>query len=1013
MRVLYVVHQFFPKHYTGTERFTFDLCKQMQKMGYRVDVLTYGIADDSGYDYTKNDFLIKEYEFDGVSVTSIRHKHMPEDVSFDIFMAEMEGFLYELLPNYDLIHVFHPMRLGTVIRVAKKLNIPTILTLTDFWVICPGAQLLTPNGKLCYGASEPQKCVKDCYGKSWADKLTRRFREMKELVRMVDCIVAPTYFLASMIKNVLDVHIPVIPYGLDYRFVKDIPKKSRENLTLGFIGSVLPHKGVHTLIKAIKLLDYNNVRVKIYGDYFHAVEYIHQLKNLADNDKRIEFTGKYDYSEISRILSELDMVVVPSIWWENAPFTIQTSFAYKTPVIASNLGGMSEVVKDGVNGFLFEAGNAENLAEVIRKIATNQRVLNSIRATIISPPRIEEVAFEYEKLYLNPITGKSQELIVTTNGRIGDTYKAKYGNDFVFDIDERDGIYHFLVKAPTVKDPIVEYFSSGKSMLTILQEIFEDIGYGFNQIDTFLDFASGHGRFTRFLIQKLSSEKITVSDRDKTAVDFCKKTFGVNGFYSVENPNRLIHNNKYDVIYVASLFSHLSLQLWNGWLKRLYNMLNEGGILIFSTHGMDCYSQVDDEVKNHVFGEGVIEKVEEGFLYKPILSKDYGTAFVSCDYVKKVIRQNNIGNIVAYYPQKLWDLQDIYVIQKEGQYETTDSKETIPFPRHVTISNTYKCNLKCIMCFKRFENSSIPYMQLPSMSDELIDKIIHELFPCIETFALTVAGEPLADKNYKKIIDAAKEFNVKLKLLTNGFFLNDFQTIKDILEVSKSIEVSMDGLWDLYESIRIGSKFDIIDRNLKLLVNIRNKLGLADKVKIGLDVVLMKMNIEQLPDIILYASDIGLDLINTSHLLVLDKSLSNECLVNHKVSYSTIYDRSICVAQAKNVPLAIPPKFDINNENVKPIISNKSHKSVNRKRIYCPFIYEQSWIQVNGDVNPCCNPGMFAIMGNIKKNSFEEVWNNENYSKLRDSFKTGDISECCKSCCLLYEFTDPDKVRFD
>ncbi|MEA2077806.1 MAG: hypothetical protein U9O95_07300 [Candidatus Marinimicrobia bacterium] len=58
MKILYAVHQFFPKHYTGTERFTFDLCKQMQKMGYQVDVLTYGIADDTGYEYTKNDFLI-------------------------------------------------------------------------------------------------------------------------------------------------------------------------------------------------------------------------------------------------------------------------------------------------------------------------------------------------------------------------------------------------------------------------------------------------------------------------------------------------------------------------------------------------------------------------------------------------------------------------------------------------------------------------------------------------------------------------------------------------------------------------------------------------------------------------------------------------------------------------------------------------------------------------------------------------------------------------------------------
>jgi SAM-dependent methyltransferase len=204
-------------------------------------------------------------------------------------------------------------------------------------------------------------------------------------------------------------------------------------------------------------------------------------------------------------------------------------------------------------------------------------------------------------------------------------------------------------------------------MLTNLQEIFEDIGYGFNQIDSFLDFAGGYGRFTRFLIQKLSHEKITVSDIDKTAVDFCKKTFEVNGFYSVDNPKRLIHDNKYDVIYVASLFSHLSLRLWGGWLKRLYDTLNEGGMLIFSTHGRYSYDLLDDETRTHV------KKVEEGFFYLPqsetkrLSTKDYGTTYVTYDYMKKVIRQNNLQKLIGFYPKKLWDFQDIYVIQKELQ----------------------------------------------------------------------------------------------------------------------------------------------------------------------------------------------------------------------------------------------------------------------------------------------------------------------------------------------------------
>jgi len=277
--------------------------------------------------------------------------------------------------------------------------------------------------------------------------------------------------------------------------------------------------------------------------------------------------------------------------------------------------------------------------------------------------RVEKL---YEKIYLTIIAGKSQQSIVNTNGEIRNIYKAKYGDDFIFDIDKRDEMYQFLVNHPSVKKPVAEYFHSGELMLTSLQEIFGEIGYSFNQIDSFLDFAGGYGRFTRFLIQKLSREKITASDIDKTAVDFCKKTFGVNGFYSVDNPNRMIHDNKYDVIYVASLFSHLSLRLWDGWLKRLYDMLNERGILIFSTHGMHCYNLLDEKSKKHV------GNVEEGFYYfagsetKRLSTKDYGTTYVTYDHVEKVIRQSNIGKILAYYPKKLWDFQDIYVIKKDN-----------------------------------------------------------------------------------------------------------------------------------------------------------------------------------------------------------------------------------------------------------------------------------------------------------------------------------------------------------
>jgi 2-polyprenyl-3-methyl-5-hydroxy-6-metoxy-1,4-benzoquinol methylase len=285
--------------------------------------------------------------------------------------------------------------------------------------------------------------------------------------------------------------------------------------------------------------------------------------------------------------------------------------------------------------------------------ASKEIVQSSVKSTKTEAPKLDLLSEDLEK--------------------IQNIYNAKYGDDFISDIDKRDEMYQFLVDSPSVKDPTAEYFGSGELMRTNLQEVFDDLGYSFNQIDTFLDFACGYGRFTRFLVQKLNHEKITASDIDKNAVDFVKRTFGVNGFYSVDYPDRLIHAIRYDVIFVASLFSHLPLRLWGDWLKRLYDMLNDGGLLIFSTHGMNHYYLLDDETKT------LVEKIEKGFYYLPksfdterLSAEFYGTTYVSYDYVGKFIRQNNIrGKVVAYYPKKLCNFQDIYVIKKDNTKTST------------------------------------------------------------------------------------------------------------------------------------------------------------------------------------------------------------------------------------------------------------------------------------------------------------------------------------------------------
>ena len=219
MNILFSLHQFFPHHYTGTERLVLNLSKQLQKNGHHVKVLTYGIIETEGYHF-QDGFLIKEYNFEGVPVISIRHVNIPVEASFSIFDPGMEKILDYVLErnSFDIIHVCHPMRTGTIIKVAKKMNIPVILTLTDFWLMCPRGIASTPQGDLCNGSADGKQCIADCYGPLWSEKIQQRFAEANQVFSMVNRVVFPTAFLKSMFsKKMYSGQSDLIRFGNDYR----------------------------------------------------------------------------------------------------------------------------------------------------------------------------------------------------------------------------------------------------------------------------------------------------------------------------------------------------------------------------------------------------------------------------------------------------------------------------------------------------------------------------------------------------------------------------------------------------------------------------------------------------------------------------------------------------------------------------------------------------------------------------------------------------------------------------
>ena len=368
MKILYVLHQFFPHHHTGTERLTLQIAKQIQRMGNFVSVLTYepNNLNISGFEKFDENLTKKEYMIETIPVISFK-KTSDDSKWYDIFDPSIENALHELVQQFDLVHFMHPQRLASVTKICKKLNKPTILTLTDNWLLCP-IGLLTHERKLCDGPEEGKKCISEC---KFNNDILTRYSEGKHFFDNIDVIFTGTDFInKTLFSNNWKRNIHLNPFSVDYSYIKLIEKK--QELVFGFIGSLMWHKGVHVLIDAFKKLPNKNIKLKVYGIGAEGSTYQNQITEMIKSDSRIQYCGTFEYSKLPDVMNELSAIVIPSTYKEIFPLVMQTALAYKIPVIASNIGGMPEVIKDGVNGYLFELGNVDELSKILNNISLLQ-----------------------------------------------------------------------------------------------------------------------------------------------------------------------------------------------------------------------------------------------------------------------------------------------------------------------------------------------------------------------------------------------------------------------------------------------------------------------------------------------------------------------------------------------------------------------------------------------------------------------------------------------------------------
>jgi glycosyltransferase involved in cell wall biosynthesis len=233
---------------------------------------------------------------------------------------------------------------------------------------------------------------------------------VKAALELVDVLIAPSQHLR---RRFIEWGIPAdkIRYE-DYGRVRvepipDPPDAGRRR-RIGFFGQMTETKGVDVLLEAMKILDRENtqVRLLLHGANLEhrPQEFQQRVRTLLDETKEsVSFVGRYAHGELPALMSAVDWVIVPSIWWENSPLVIQEALMQRRPVICSDVGGMAEKIRDGVNGLHFHVRDPYSLANTIRRAVTDPELWHRLRGQLTDPHGMDA--------HLAALTGIYHELL--------------------------------------------------------------------------------------------------------------------------------------------------------------------------------------------------------------------------------------------------------------------------------------------------------------------------------------------------------------------------------------------------------------------------------------------------------------------------------------------------------------------------------------------------------------------------------------------------------------------------
>ncbi len=330
---------------------------------------------------------------------------------------EVETLLIELRP--DVVHLHHYVNYGvdllfTVRRVLPQARI--VMTLHEYLAICHHFGQMVKRGHFSLCDASGLDACHACFPENDRSDFFMREHYIKLFFGMVDRFVSPSHFLAQRyiawgieperIEVIENIIAPATLWPAD-----PAPQAGGDDLPLriGFFGQISKLKGIGVLLDCAAILARKagaKVSFNIYGDYKGQPPAFQEefLAQLAGATRNVNYRGPYRQADVDRLMRGMDAVLVPSIWWENSPVVIQEAFRNNRPVICSDIGGMAEKVRDGVDGLHFPVGSGLELSYLLLRLQGNRSVLARVRETMQNQVGMHKSIDDFIRVYIGLLT---------------------------------------------------------------------------------------------------------------------------------------------------------------------------------------------------------------------------------------------------------------------------------------------------------------------------------------------------------------------------------------------------------------------------------------------------------------------------------------------------------------------------------------------------------------------------------------------------------------------------------